>query len=438
MGFPSHLEVASDEDVTGPVLLDFDFTPKSVDVSTGSAEITCTMALTDSPAGVDNPTCWFYSPVGVNERCGAGNPVSGDDYDGVWSCVLSIPQYAAEGSWSAQVRASDHAGNERRYYAAELEVMGVPDALTVGFNQGAPLALVVSPRHGTRIRGNSLTVRARLIQGSPDDVSLTLGVRFDFRSLPSGVFAPIPARNANHPNPDTTYPYFIHWDLSGVADGDYELRAVAHDTAGVPDPAPETITVTVDDAGPVDIDENFTAESIQESHTSVDDAVESYVGSGDWTDASTAAELIVPAGALTSPTDTAILGFPDPAGEEPLLDPSEQSIGAFVDLALQSGQTDFESGLTGDLIVSYSDHDQDGYVDGTGIPESELELRYYDANAGAYVPMPGWTVMTEHNMVHTETPFTGRFAVIPEPSRWMMVSAGMCLLAGLYRLRHRT
>ena len=71
-------------------------------------------------------------------------------------------------------------------------------------------------------------------------------------------------------------------------------------------------------------------------------------------------------GALTSPTDTTVLIFPDPAGEEPLLDPSEQGIGAFVDLALQSGQTDFESGLTSDLILSYSDHDQDGFVDGTG------------------------------------------------------------------------
>jgi hypothetical protein len=297
--------------------------------------------------------------------------------------------------------------------------------------------LISTPVSGKTVRGNSLTIKAELAQGNPDDVSPTLGVRFDFRPLPSGVFAPVPARNANHPNPDSTYPYFTHWDLSGVPNGDYELRAVAHDIAGVPDPAPETITVMVAHGGPVDVDENFTAESVQESHTAVDDGVESYVGSGDWTDASTAAELVVPAGALTSPTDTAILNFPDPAGEEPLLDPSEQGIGAFVDLALQSGQTDFESGLTGDLIVSYSDHDQDGYVDGTGIPEGELELRYYDADAGAYVPMPGWTVMTEHNMVHADTAFTGRFAVIPGPSQWLMLAAGTSFLGLLYRRRGR-
>jgi hypothetical protein len=89
------------------------------------------------------------------------------------------------------------------------------------------------------------------------------------------------------------------------------------------------------------------------------------------------------------------------------------------------------------LVISYSDHDQDGYVDDTGIPEDELELRYYDAGAGAYVPMPGWTVMTEHNMVHADTPSTGRFAVIPEPSRWQILGAGICVLALLYRVRVR-
>ena len=77
-------------------------------------------------------------------------------------------------------------------------------------------------------------------------------------------------------------------------------------------------------------------------------------------------------------------------------------------------------------------------MDGTGIPEGELELRYYDDGAGAYVPMPGWTVMTEHNMVHGDTAFTGRFAVVPEPSRWLLLVAGLGLLAILNRVSTRT
>jgi hypothetical protein len=38
------------EDSDPPVLVDFDFDPKSVDVTSGSATVTCEMAVTDSIA----------------------------------------------------------------------------------------------------------------------------------------------------------------------------------------------------------------------------------------------------------------------------------------------------------------------------------------------------------------------------------------------------
>jgi hypothetical protein len=329
----------------------------------------------------------------------------------VWSCEVNFPQYDHEGSWTAHVNLADGLSNTDSIDAAELAALGFPTELLVGFVAGSPEATVSSPRDNQRVRGNSITVRARLVQGSPDDVSPTLGVRFDYRPLPIGSFMSIPARHANHPNPDTTFPYFTHWDVSAVPDGDYELRAVAHDLDGVPDPAPEVIAITIDHAGPADVDENVTSGGIQENRAVVDGAAESSVGSGDQTAASTATDVIVPAGALTSTTDTAILSYPDPATEEPNLEQPEQSVDAFVDLALESGQTDFESGLTSDLNVSYSDHNQDGVVDGTSIREDELELRYYDSGSGQYLRMSGWVIMTEHNMVHADIAFTGRFAL---------------------------
>ena len=94
--------------------------------------------------------------------------------------------------------------------------------------------------------------------------------------------------------------------------------------------------------------------------------------------------------------------------------------------------------MTSDLVVSYSDADQDGYVDGSGIPESSLELRQYDAATGIYVPVPSWTVMTEHNQVHTATSSTGKFGIVPEPSRWLMILSGVGALAGLGGTRRRT
>lgn len=88
-----------------------------------------------------------------------------------------------------------------------------------------------------------------------------------------------------------------------------------------------------------------------------------------------------------------------------------------------------------DLVVSYSDADQDGYVDGTGIPEGDLELRYYDDGVGVYVPMPSWTVMTEHNQIHTGTTSTGRFGIVPEPSTGMLLLFGTAGLVGLAAMR---
>ncbi|MBI1950148.1 MAG: hypothetical protein HYS34_02140 [Acidobacteria bacterium] len=141
-------------------------------------------------------------------------------------------------------------------------------------------AVFAAPGAGRSIRGDSVTVAARLLQGSPGRVSRSAGVRLEYRALPSGSFTPIPARDAAQPNPDTTYPYFIHWDVSGMPQGDYELRAVARDSGGVPDPAPAAITITLAAAGG-DIDEHVDAQGSQESRTAVDGATGGDAAAGD-------------------------------------------------------------------------------------------------------------------------------------------------------------
>jgi hypothetical protein len=412
-------------DTDPPELIDFDFNPKAIDLTADGAQINFEMELRDELAGVGFVGCGIVSQSGrIHIGASIGFPTSGDRSSGVFTFWIWVPRFFEEGIWRIDsCSATDESFNNVTWSSAELATLGFPTDLHAGFLPGTPAAVISTLMDGKGVRGNSFTIKAELAQGNPDDVSPTLGVRFDVRLLPSGSFAPIHARHLNHPNPDTRYPYFTHWDVSSVADGDYEIRAVAHALDGTADTTPETIRITIDHAGSVDIDENFSSESIQESRTSVDDGIENYVVSGDWTDASTAAELIVPVGALNSPADTAILSFPDPAGEEVLLDPAVQSIGVFVDFAFQSGETALEGGSRADLLVSYSDYDQDGYVDGTDIREDELELRYYDPVADAYVPFL-WTVLTEHNMVHSPTPFTGRFAIVPAPWRWQSLARG--------------
>jgi hypothetical protein len=437
LGFPSQLDVTSNEDIEPPTLVSFNFDPRNVDVTGDSRTVSCEMSVTDSAAGVGLSLCRLLPPRGFPQQYCYGTLASGDELDGTYTCDVVFPQYVEEGTWRVVVVVQDLVENSRGYLENDLAELGFPSLLDVEFLNGPPRAAIAGPLDGSRVRGNSLTIRGRLNSGNPGDLHTIFGVLFKYRSLPDGSFSPIPARTAIHPNPDATYPYFIHWDVSGVADGDYELRAVAHDLDGIPDPSPEAITITIAQTGVVDIDENFSEENVQESHSGVSNGGDSFVESADSIDASTVTALVIPAGALTLSSDTAILSYSDFLSELAVAQEVEQIVGAVVDFTLESGQADFESGLTGDLIISYSDYDQDGYVDGTGIPESGLELRYYDPVADAYVPMPSWTVMTEHNMVHADTPFTGRFAVIPEPSRLLMLSAGMCLLTGLYRLRRR-
>jgi hypothetical protein len=109
-------------DTDPPVLVDFDFNPKSVDVSTQAQNVTCTMSATDVPSGVNTVGCQFQSPSGSGIGCAAGSPPpSGDRFDGVWTCDVTIPQNGEAGVWTvSRVDAYDEAGNMRRYLTPEL------------------------------------------------------------------------------------------------------------------------------------------------------------------------------------------------------------------------------------------------------------------------------------------------------------------------------
>jgi hypothetical protein len=403
-----------------PMLIDFYFNPAVVDLVSDRAEVEANLELSDALSGVGGVSCLIESPSGwIHIGTGTAAPSSGDRSRGVFTILFHVPQYLEEGNWHVDYcRAADQVGNLSTWTYPSLTALGFEADFHAGFLPGRPTAAISSYMDEKHIRGNSFTVKAELTQGGPEDVSPTLGVRFDVRPLPSGSFVPIHPRHLNQPNPDVRYPYFTHWDVSIVPDGDYELRAVAYALDGTADPSPETIRMTIDHSGAIDIDENFTSDSIQESRTAVDDGMENYVVSGDWTATNSAAEIFIPEGALIPLADTAILSFPDPAGEAPLLDPIDRSLGMFIEFSFQSGETNLEEMHRADLLVSYSDYDQDGYLDGTDIRESHLEMRYFDPIAGVYKRFR-WRVLPEHNMVHVSTPFSGRFAVVPAPWRWM-------------------
>jgi hypothetical protein len=129
---PVDLTVASIPDVAAPELTAFDFNPKTTDVSSGPVEISCSMALTDPLAGVSRASCFLSDPIdGSGYACITLAPSSGDRNDGTFSCDVTIPQYAQDGTWTANVLAWDAVENLAAIDPPLLVGMGFPTDLTV-------------------------------------------------------------------------------------------------------------------------------------------------------------------------------------------------------------------------------------------------------------------------------------------------------------------
>ncbi|HEX5043104.1 MAG TPA: hypothetical protein VFV75_09360 [Candidatus Polarisedimenticolaceae bacterium] len=409
-GFSTDLAVTSEQDTDPPVVTSLDFSPKSIDVTVDAQTVACTLGAEDFPAGVADANVRFVSPSKTQSAYCYTTLVVGTALDGTWQGQGTVPRYAEEGIWTAEIwQLHDSLQNFTAYSTADLRQEGFPTDLHVGFVEGEPRAEIVSPRGGARIRGNAITVRARLSMGSPADVSPQLGVRFEFRPVAGGVFVPMPGAS-NLPNPDTTAPYLVHWDVTLVGNGDYELRAVAHALDGAPDPAPSTIVVTVRHGGPVEVEEGVQADGRQSSLTSVLRTASRAATSGDRTSTGAAAEVVVPAGALAATSDGLRIAYLDSSLEASRLDQPDQALDIFVKLSLQSGQSVFQDNLAGALDLAYSDANHDGLVDGTSIREQEIELLRYDLATQAYTPIPR-AILTEHDLVHTMITGTGRFGL---------------------------
>ncbi len=414
LGFPTALNVVSASDLVPPTLVDFSFAPEAVDTTVVAATIPATLHATDDLAGIASVVVRFSAPGGVVEdaECITTIPDSGTNLDGVYSCAIPFARFSPEGIWPAVVEIRDNVGNLNQIDAPALAVLGLPDDMEIGFLSGPPRASIAAALAGRTVRGTSVTVQGRLVQGSPADLSPLLGIRFEHRLLPFGAFSPIPAAHAAHPNPDTMPPYFVHWDVSIMPDGDYEIRAVAHDAGDGPDPAPPVTTITIDNGGATDIDELVNIEGLQESRTAVDDLSASSAVTADASVIGTVLSWDAPAGSYTSITDTLQIVFVDGAGEVGRLEQPEQDLGAYADLSLLSGQVGLGNGQTADLILSYLDTDQDGVVDGTATREDEIELRRLDTGSDAYLRIPGTVVLTEHNMIHAAVDALGRYALV--------------------------
>lgn len=119
-------------DTEAPVLVDFDFNPKSVDVTSGPSSVSCQISAHDAGSGVAIAWCEFVSPSFQHVTYCSGSLSSGTTHDGTWSCEAPIPQYTEPGTWSVWVvRIDDAWYNQRWYITADLAAQGFPTHLQV-------------------------------------------------------------------------------------------------------------------------------------------------------------------------------------------------------------------------------------------------------------------------------------------------------------------
>lgn len=267
-------------------------------------------------------------------------------------------------------------------------------------------AQIKTPDSGKRIKGNRVSIVAELTSGSPYQVS---SVTFQTRLQGSPAWTTIvPPDAALHPNPDLVAPYFVHWDVNSIANGTYELRAVAYNVAGTSDTAPAVTVVSVVGAGATDFDisegtaldasGNTAIKKEQVVNTAV---VNTVLASGDSaTDPSVKVQL--PAGALTGSTVTvSVIANPTiPSTSAPS---GFTLAGSAISIDLSNGQT----ALNGSAVLTLSYPDT--VVFGSG---QELDIQSYDPLTGTWSDIGATTVDATNRTATASTPHFSIFAII--------------------------
>ncbi|MBI5630428.1 MAG: hypothetical protein HY921_06040 [Elusimicrobia bacterium] len=227
------------------------------------------------------------------------------------------------------------------------------------------------PPAGRKISGDRVTVKAAIAAELLADVG---NIEFQFRWAAStaAAWSAIPAASPSHPNPAQRPPFFIHWDVTNLTPGDYEIRAVATDLRGTSDPkAPAKMVTVAPDAS--ESEENISAGSLtkrQAVFSSVEQTVEvGSAGEGGLT------AVTLPAGAISSSSAT-IKVVVNPSGA-PEASRGLLSAGQIRQIEIENGQSQLNAAAT--ISLQYRDDDDDGILDGTAIAVEKLAIYSYSA-----------------------------------------------------------
>jgi len=256
-------------------------------------------------------------------------------------------------------------------------------------------AAIKEPDSGRRISGDRVTVLGELVYGTPSDVQQVL---FQYKLATSTAWLSVPAANVNHSNPDLDSPYFVHWDVTVLAAGSYDLRAVAYARNGVPDPAPPAVRVVVDPVAP-DIREGLTAGGKIKKEQTISNIATSVVETAGAGAADAAVRVTLPPGVVNTATATvSVIANPSITTAAPA---GQSMVGSAIKIDLSNGQT----ALNGVATITLT------YPDTIRFP-SLLQIYYLDEATGRWSRDFATSVNASSRTVTGQTPHFSTFVLM--------------------------
>jgi hypothetical protein len=269
---------------------------------------------------------------------------------------------------------------------------------------------IKNPQNGKKISGNRVLVMAELNCGTDLSVSQVL---FQYKAASSGTWLDISAANINHPNPDISAPYFVHLDVTSLANGDYNLRALATDISSSADLEPSDITVTIDNSNPDD-NEFVNTDTKNQKDALVQNGRDNTILLGD-NDADSLNEVTIPEGALAGTTDRVSIIIENEAEHDSKIPSNKDALGEYRQVLLASGQTVLNNGKLAEVCVSYRDDNGDELIDGTAIWIQRARIHAWNGYAWEELAEP-W-VNTTNKCVCGKTSHFSLFGILGEPER---------------------
>ena len=256
------------------------------------------------------------------------------------------------------------------------------DALDAG--QSSILFGITTPADGNAVAGDAVAVSAA---GAPTET-----VHFAYR--PSG--RPAEAFTYVGAAANRSGMAWFPWDTLGLPDGDYELVALYTEDRGG-SVVFDRIELSIGNDAPLD------SLDIVEDDGRKTQALQAGV----------LHEVVTADGAVVTLPPNALAGDDritiEAAGApEPATVPGD-AVGTGMVIALASGQETFRERVT--VSLPY----YEGLLDERGIPEGDLSLWFFDAEAEAWVPLPGSRVEADADRVLAETTQTGEYAIFDAP-----------------------